>query len=172
MGFFNAVPRANILESVERLVRACQERVQHGPKPRKTCWLRDVPIIFRLSFDAGIFTATGSRCKQLEGTRVGNHMSPNYVSPTVADSSESPPQHPSSDFAGAAFFRYVDNRLPLWPEGILQHPMLKSVFSPEFYQGIQLEKIEDTDGSDSPSMQTPKLRSLLCQRKPGKSDDI
>ena len=96
VGFFNAVPRKDILRSVHTLVREYQQhtgcsvlsidllsKTGHPGNPRgrtksslKRCWFHDIPAIVELSFSTGVFTAAG-RCRlQVEGTCVGSQISP------------------------------------------------------------------------------------------------
>ena len=50
---------------------------------------------------------------------------------------------PTRCFSSLLFLRYVDNRLILAPSRILQHPQIRNFCLPDFYEGIQLESVED-----------------------------
>ena len=96
VGFFNAVPRRDIVTAVKQLTQdflrqsSCRvlsvhiaSRTGHQGKPRgrntsqfKRCWVEDIPLIVEVSFSTGVFIAAG-RCRlQKEGTCVGNQISP------------------------------------------------------------------------------------------------
>ena len=95
VGFFNAVPRKDILRSVHTLVREYQQhtgcsvlsidllsKTGHPGNPRgrtksslKRCWIHDIPAIVELSFSTGVFMAAGKCRLQVEGTCIGNQIS-------------------------------------------------------------------------------------------------
>ena len=50
---------------------------------------------------------------------------------------------PTRCFSSLLFLRYVDNRLILAPSRILQHPQIQNFCLPDFYEGIQLESVEN-----------------------------
>ena len=88
VGFFNAVPRADILKSVHYIVKECCQltshtvlavdlfsKSDHPGQPRgktkstlKRVWIQDLPSIVELSFSTGVFTAAGKCRLQVEGT--------------------------------------------------------------------------------------------------------
>ena len=99
VGFFNAVPRKDILRPVHTLVREYQQhtgcsvlsidllsKTGHPGNPRertksslKHCWIHDIPAspaIVELSRTTGVFTAAGKCRVQVEGTCIGNQISP------------------------------------------------------------------------------------------------
>ena len=92
VGFFNAVPRKDILGSVHAIVREYEKltgcsvllsKTGHLGNPRgrtksslKRCWISDTPDIVELSFKTGVFTAAGKCRLQVEGTCIGNQISP------------------------------------------------------------------------------------------------
>ena len=93
--FFNAVPRKDILQAVIDITAEYQEKQAAkscrliccpsqdtraipgaGPTNLKRCWIGDIPAIVQFSFAAGVFTAAGKCRLQMEGTCIGNHVSP------------------------------------------------------------------------------------------------
>ena len=96
VGPLNAVPRKDILRSVHTIVRGYQQhtgcsvlsvdllsKTGHPGNPRgrtksslKRCWIRDIPDIVELSFSTRVFTAAGKCRLQVEGTCIGNQLSP------------------------------------------------------------------------------------------------
>ena len=96
VGFFNAVPRKDIIRAVNVLTGQYLKqsgstvlsvdllsKSGHQGKPRgrmfssfKRCWVEDIPLIVRVSFSTGIFTAAGKCRLQKEGTCIGNQISP------------------------------------------------------------------------------------------------
>ena len=88
VGFFNAVPRKDMLRSVHTIVREYQQhtgcsvlsidllsKTGHPGNPRgrtksslKRCCIHDIPAIVELSFSTGAFTAAGKCRAQVEGT--------------------------------------------------------------------------------------------------------
>ena len=88
VGFFNAVPRKDMLRSVHTIVREYQQhtgcsvlsidllsKTGHPGNPRgrtksslKRCCIHDIPAIVELSFSTGVFTAAGKCRAQVEGT--------------------------------------------------------------------------------------------------------
>eukprot|EP00439_Symbiodinium_sp_Y106_P044044 s2796_g5.t1 len=94
VGFCNAVPRRDILRSVQIVVREYHQltgcsvlSVPGNPRGRtksnlRRCWIADIPDIVELSFTTGVFTAAGKCRLQIEGTCIGNQISP--VGPILA----------------------------------------------------------------------------------------
>ena len=100
VGFFNSVPRQQILDSLSRLVALYQERDfpphvtfslwklsnsecawpgkpwARGAKHLKYMHVSDLESIVSVSFKAGVFTALGLMFRQHRGTCVGNQISP------------------------------------------------------------------------------------------------
>ena len=96
VGFFNAVPRADILKAVHCIVKEYSQQTGHTVlaigllsksghpgKPRgktksslKRLWIQDLPSLVELSFSTGVFTAAGKCRLQVEGTCIGNQISP------------------------------------------------------------------------------------------------
>ena len=96
VGFFNAVPRKDIIHAVNLLTEqflkqsGCTvlsvdllSKSGHQGKPRgrmcssfKRCWVEDIPLIVQVSFSTGFFTAAGKCRLQKEGTCIGNQISP------------------------------------------------------------------------------------------------
>ena len=95
VGFFIAVPRADILRSVHFIVREYRQltghtvlavdfsKSGHPGQPRgktkstlKRVWIQDLPSIVDLSFSTGVFTAAGKCRLQIDGTCIGNQISP------------------------------------------------------------------------------------------------
>ena len=164
VGFFNAVPRKDILRSVHTIVRGCPQhtgcsvlsvdllsKTGHPGNPRgraksslKRCWISDIPDIVELSFNTGVFTAAGKCRLQIEGTCIGNQISPILSGLPVLMAERqfllSLPATLSSPFL---FLRYVDNRLLFGPTATLQSERLKAFCDPHFYDGIWLETVSD-----------------------------
>ena len=100
IGFFNAVPRANILEALRALTADFQAlgstshfTINLNPKPGQTramtgkprggntrslksLDLADLELIVRTSFETGVFKAAGRIWRQVRGTSIGNQLSP------------------------------------------------------------------------------------------------
>ena len=100
VGFFNSVPRQQILDSLSRLVGLYQERDfpphitvslrklsnsecawpgkpwARGAKHLKYLHVSDLESIVSVSFKAGVFTTLGLMFRQHRGTCVGNQISP------------------------------------------------------------------------------------------------
>ena len=164
VGFFNAVPRADILKAVSHLVEEFLDKVgspvvsvdlrsktSHLGNPRgrnvsnhKRCWITDIPDIVQVSFDTGIFEAAGKCRVQKEGTCIGNQISPVLSGlPVLLAEREFFKSLPASLTSEFLFLRYVDNRLLLGTEEVLQHPLLQQFCRPDFYAGIDLEQVQD-----------------------------
>ena len=164
-GFFNAVPRQDIV----RAVTDCADRTileqsgctalsvdllsksGHQGKPRgntcssfERCWVEDIPLIVQVSFSTGIFTAAGKCRLQKEGTCIGNQISP-VVSrlPVLMAEQIFLKSLLHAVFSSLLFLRYVDNRLILAPSRIFQYPQIREFCRPDFNKGIQLESVED-----------------------------
>ena len=100
VGFFNSVPRQQILESLSRLVGLYQEREfpphitvsfrklsncesawpgkpwARGANHLKYLHVADLESIVSVSFQAGVFTTLGLMFRQHRGTCIGNQISP------------------------------------------------------------------------------------------------
>ena len=100
VGFFNSVPRQQILDSLSRLVGLYQERDfppritvslrklsnseyawpgkpwARGAKHLKYLHVSDLESIVSVSFKAGVFTTLGPMFRQHRGTCIGNQISP------------------------------------------------------------------------------------------------
>ena len=100
VGFFNSVPRQQILDSLSRLVALYQERDfppyitislrklsnsecawpgkpwARGAKNLKYLHVSDLESIVSVSFKAGVFTTLGLMFRQHRGTCIGNQISP------------------------------------------------------------------------------------------------
>ena len=94
VGFFNAVPRADILKAVQCIVQVYSQqtghtvlainllsKTGHPGQPRgktksslKRLWIQDLPSIVDLSFSTGVFTAAGKCRLQVEGTVLGTRF--------------------------------------------------------------------------------------------------
>ena len=98
VGFFNAVPRKDILRSVHTIVREYQQhtgcsvlsidllsKTGHPGNPRgrtksslKRCWIHDIPAIVELSFSTGAFTAAGSVVCRLKEPALATKFPPSF----------------------------------------------------------------------------------------------
>ena len=164
VGFFNAVPRQDILEAVSDLVKNFQAQTGHDSvsvsvsgktghsgqprgglkSPYKVCRVQDIPAIVRVSFETGVFTAAGSCRKQKEGTCIGNQISPVLSGlPVLMAEQRFLQTLPSTLASSFLFLRYVDNRLLLAPQSVLQSPQIQQFCASNFYRGIQLETVRD-----------------------------
>ena len=96
VGFLNAVPRADILKAAHCILQEYSQqtghtvlaidllsKTGHPGQPRgktksslKRLWIQDLPSIVDLSFSTGVFTAAGKCRLQVEGTCIGNQISP------------------------------------------------------------------------------------------------
>ena len=83
VGFFNAVPQREIILSVQSLLEDFRRQrgsihisVDLRSLPRKHIAQEDIPAIVQASFDKGIFWAAGSVRSQIDGTSIGNQISP------------------------------------------------------------------------------------------------
>ena len=160
VGFFNAVPRRDIVTAVKQLTQeflqksSCKvlsvdiaSRTGHQGKPRgrnTSQFKRDIPSIVEVSFSTGVFTAAG-RCRlQKEGTCVGNQISPvlSDLPVLMAEQTFLKPL-PAAVMSSMLFLRYVDNRLLLAPAAVFQDPLIQAFCNPSFYKGIQLESVTD-----------------------------
>ena len=135
--FFNAVPRKDILRSVQTTVREYQQltgcsvlsvdllsKRGHPGNPRgrtksslKRCWISDIPDIVDLSFKTGVFTAAGKCRLQVEGTCIGNQISPILSGlPVLMAERQFLLSLPATLSSSFLLLRYVlDNRLLLGP---------------------------------------------------------
>ena len=159
-----AVPRKDIIRAVNTLTEqflkqsGCTvlsvdllSKSGHQGKPRgrmcssfKRCWVEDIPLIVQLSFSAGIFTAGGKCRLQKEGTCIGDQISAVLSAlPVLMAEQTFLKSLPRAMFALFLFLRYVDNSLILAPSHILQQPQTEKFCLPDFYEGIQLESVED-----------------------------
>ena len=102
----------------------------------RRCWITDIPDIVELSFASGVFTAAGKCRFQIEGTCIGNQISPilSGLPVLMAEKKflESLPTTLSSSFV---FLRYVDNRLLLGPTATLESEQLTAFCDPTFTMG-------------------------------------
>ena len=164
VGFFNAVPRKDILRSVQTVVREYQQhtgcsilsvdllsKTGHPGKSRgrtksslKRCWISDIPDIIDLSFKTGVFTAAGKCRLQVEGTCIGNQISPVLSGlPVLMAERQFLLSLPTTLSSFLLFLRYVHNRFLLGPSATLQSEQLKAFRDPHFYDGILLETVSD-----------------------------
>ena len=162
--FFNAVPHKDILRSAHTLVREYQQhtgcsvlsidllsKTGHPGKPRgrtksslKRCWIHDILAFVELSFSTGVFTAAGKCRLQVEGTCIGNEISPILSGlPVFMAERQFLLSLPTTVSWSFLFLRYVDNRLLLGPTATLQSEQLKAFCDPHFYDGILLETVSD-----------------------------
>ena len=189
VGFFNAVPRKDIIRAVNVLTEqflkqsGCTvlsvdllSKSGHQGKPRgrmcssfKRCWAEDIPLIVQVSFSTGIFTAAGKCRLQKEGTCIGNQSSPILSGlPVLMAEQTFLKSLPHAIFSSFLFLRYVDNRLILAPSHILQQPQIQQFCLPDFYKGIQLESVEDHQALDAPARTaTFNLPTKPWQQDPG-----
>ena len=164
VGFFNAVPRADILKAVHCIVKEYSQQTGHTVlaidllsksghpgQPRgktksslKRLWIQDVPSIVELSFSTGVFTAAGKCRLQVEGTCIGNQISPILSGlPVLLAEREFLSSLPAAISSSLLFLRYVENRLILGPKAALQSQLMHQFCDPHFYQGIVLERVSD-----------------------------
>ena len=164
VGFFNAVPRADILKAVHCIVQEYSQRTGHTVlaidllsksghpgQPRgktksslKRIWVQDLPSIVELSFSTGVFTAAGKCWLQVEGTCIGNQISPILSGlPVLLAERQFLSSLPTAISSSLLFLRYVDNRLILGPKAALQSQQMQHFCDPHFYQGIVLERVSD-----------------------------
>ena len=182
VGFFNAVPREAILHALSALTRDYQAvcpapaltvnlRPQQGQakafagKPRggkntqtKALWIEDLPAIVQLSFDTGVFLATGVVFRQIRGTCIDNQLSPVLSSLPVLQRERMWRSSWQSQLADGILHerhhentficRYVDNRLILSTDEALRSPLLYEFVQLNFYgkfagDSIQLEEVTD-----------------------------
>ena len=164
VGFFNAVPRADILKAVHCIVKEYSQQTGHTVlaidllsksghpgQPRgktksslKRVWIQDLPSIVELSFSTGVFTAAGKCRLQVEGTCIGNQISPILSGlPVLLAEREFLSSLPAAISSSLLFLRYVDNRLILGPKTALQSQLMQQFCDPHFYQGIVLERVSD-----------------------------
>ena len=164
VGFFNTVPRADILKSVHCIVQGYSQltghtalavdllsKSGHPGQPRgktksalKRVWIQDLPSIVELSFSTGVFTAAGKCRLQVEGTCIGNQISPILSGlPVLLAERHFLSSLPAALSSSLLFLRYVDNRLILGPKTSLQSPQMQRFCDSHFYQGIVLETVSD-----------------------------
>ena len=164
VGFFNAVPRKDIIRAVNVLTEQYLKQSGctvlsvdllstsgHQGKPRgrmcssfKRCWVEDMPLIVQVSFSTERVTAAGKCRLQKEGTCIGNQISPVLSGlPVLLAEQTFWKSLPRAFFSSFLFLRYVDNRLILAPSHILQQSQIQQFCLPDFYKGIQLESVED-----------------------------
>ena len=127
---------------------------RHPGQPRgktksslKRIWIQDLPSIVELSFSMGVFTAAGKCRLQVEGTCIGNQISPILSGLPVllaerAFLSSLPAAIPSS----LLFLRYVDNRLILGPRAALQSQQSSTFVIPTFTKGLFLKECQIING--------------------------
>ena len=164
VGFFNTVPRADILKSVHCIVQGYSQltghtalavdllsKSGHPGQPRgktesalKRVWIQDLPSIVELSFSTGVFTAAGKCRLQVEGTCIGNQISPILSGlPVLLAERHFLSSLPAALSSSLLFLRYVDNRLILGLKTSLQSPQMQRFCDSHFYQGIVLETVSD-----------------------------
>ena len=90
------------------------------------------------------FTAAGKCRLQKEVTCIGNQIYPVLLGlPVLMAEQTFLKSLPHAIFSSFLFLRYVDNRLILAPSHILQQSQIKKFCLRDFYEGIQLESVED-----------------------------
>ena len=158
------MPRADILKAVHCIAREYSHQTGHtvlaidllsktghpGQPTGKTksslkrLWIQDLPSIVALSFSTGVFTAAGKCRLQVEGTCIGNQISPILSGlPVLLAERAFLSSLPAAISSSLLFLRYVDNRLILGPKTALQSQALQQFCDPHFYQGIVLERVSD-----------------------------
>ena len=167
VGFFNSVPRKQILDSLSALIELyqsseypkhisiclqkrpnCESAWPGKPRARGAKHIRflhvsDLTDIVKVSFEAAVFTTLGL---------LGNQISPVLSSLPVIQHESSWQKEWAQFLDSARFFdtaaselficRYVDNRLILCDETALSHRCLQDFQNLSFYGGtIQLEEV-------------------------------
>ena len=167
VGFFNSVPRKQILDSLSALIELyqsseypkhisiclqkrpnCESAWPGKPRARGAKHIRflhvsDLTDIVKVSFEAAVFTTLGL---------LGNQISPVLSSLPVIQHESSWQKEWAEFLDSARFFdtaaselficRYVDNRLILCDETALSHRCLQDFQNLSFYGGtIQLEEV-------------------------------
>ena len=171
VGFFNSVPQARILQSVQVLlsrfsqlsecshitvcisrgrrdIKSVAGRTQMAGDPKwwKQLELADIPHIVQATFACGVFTACGACWQQHDGTCIGNQISPILSSLPVLCTEIGWQRLFASQALNKLTFivRYVDNRLILLPSQMIQLHSVLALLDPWFYGApIQLEDVGD-----------------------------
>ena len=169
IGFFNSVPQSAILDAVKCLLddfcsqcgpvdiavelrslpnfeKAYVGKHRWGKsRHQKHIAQRHIVQIVQASFDTGIFWAAGSVRCQIDGTSIGNQISPVLSSLPVCRAEIAWARSFEAQRYQACFLcRYVDNRLVLCTGQDLLTPALQAFTSLHFYgDQICLEAVED-----------------------------
>ena len=116
-----------------------------------------------------MFTAAGKCRLQVEGTCIGNQISPILSGLPVLMAERqfllSLPTTLSSSFLS---LRYVDSRLLLGPTATLQSEQLKTFCDPHFYDGILLETVSDHQWLGFTIDAKSRQQLSTFQRSPGR----
>ena len=184
------MPRADILKSVHCIVQEYSQLTGHSAlavdllsksghpgQPRgktksalKRVWIQDLPSIVELSFSTGVFTAAGKCRLQVEGTCIGNQISPILSGlPVLLAERHFLSSLPAALSSSLLFLRYVDNRLILGPKTSLQSPQMQRFCDSHFYQGSRWKQYRTISGSGLPLMPLLRQQLLICQKNPGNS---
>ena len=121
----------------------------HQHKTMCCLYLSDVFDIVQLSFEMGIFTAIQQCWRQVRGTSMRNQLSPILCDIAVTCVEQTwhathriwLQNHHASQF----LFRYVDNRLGIFPQLHLSKKCIQQFCASTFYQApVMLEEVENS----------------------------
>ena len=181
MGFFNSVPRQQILDSLSILVQMYSDRhypshisvclkkqpncesawpgkpVAKGAKNIKFLHVSDLPAIVSMSCKAGVFTTLGLLFRQHRATCIGNQISPVLSSLPVIQRGSCWQREWNQFLSSAQFFSTKTSELFVCryvDEDFLSHPCLKDFQHLSFYRG------DDTVGRGH----QPSILGLSAQR--------
>ena len=170
VGFFNSVPQDRLLDAINTLILAWQERhadvvlsvdmSQRGnpvqlsyvgkfhKAPRKTKVIHpsDILQIVRASLRSHVFQALNVIWHQIRGAGIGSHISPSLSNLAVALTERSWFQTLEQIMTSPSFpflaLRYVGNRYILFPEERIEDPSIQTLAQEDFYQHpVELEAV-------------------------------
>ena len=178
IGFFNSVPHKKLQQSLRILLYQWQHihnqdiitvdttrslgslhsmhtgsfRPNKRIPTHRVIHLKHVPDIIHLSFQFSEFQALGKTWQQIQGTGIGNQISPILANIPITlheinwqQAFHTELQHSQNTQGPHLFIRYVDNRLVLAPQATFHTLPFTTLALNDFYQlPIQLEQVGDS----------------------------
>ena len=178
VGFFNSVPHQKLQHSLHILIHQWRQKYNQDtitvdttralgsfhsihtgsfrPSKRtpnhKVIHIDHIPDIVHLSFQFSIFQALGQTWQQIQGTGIGNQISPILANIPITlhevnwqQAFQQQLQRLEAAHGPYIFLRYVDNRMIIAPQPTFSSLPFQTLALHDFYQlPIQLELVGDT----------------------------
>ena len=178
VGFFNSVPHRKLQHSLHILIHQWRQKYNQDtitvdttralgsfhsihtgsfrPSKRtpnhKVIHIDHIPDIVHLSFQFSVFQALGQTWQQIQGTGIGNQISPILANIPITlhevnwqQAFQQPLQRLEAAHGPYIFLRYVDNRMIIAPQPTFSSLPFQTLALHDFYQlPIQLELVGDS----------------------------